>query len=66
MSRTIRQSKRGKCRDGKKNNEILMRHDLTPIRKGMNQSFRAEEKDYFEKTGETKYKNKPKSRGGTW
>lgn len=66
MSRTIRQGKRGKNRDGKKNNDFVMSHDLTPIRKGMNQSFRAEEKDYFKKTGEAKYKQKLKSRGSSW
>lgn len=66
MSRTVRKGKHGKHREGKEHNEFLMRHDLTPIRRGMNDSFRAEEKDYFEKYGETKYKSKPKSRGSSW
>lgn len=66
MSRTLRQSKHGKVRDGKKNNDFCMKHDITPIHEGENQSFREEEKQYFKKYKDTKYAQKPKSKGGSW
>jgi len=66
MSRTIRRTRVKGKKVADKDTSKFCHHDLTPILKGMNNSFRAEEKDYFEKTGEAKYKSKPKSRGGTW
>jgi hypothetical protein len=49
-----------------KDNCKFCHHDITPILEGIRQSQKAEDKAYFEKTGETKYKQKPKSRGGSW
>lgn len=67
MSRTFRKGRaKNKMVKDKDNNEFWLRHDITPIRKGLNQSFREEEKQFFQKFKETKYKQKPKSRGGFW
>jgi hypothetical protein len=64
MSRTYRQGKfSDKKRDGVKNNDFYFRHDSTEDREGLNDSFRDEEKQYFEKFGEVKYNQQPKSRG---
>jgi hypothetical protein len=66
MSRTIRRGKgKGKKLPDKDNNDFWYKHDITPIRDSMNQSFREKEKQYFKKFKETKYNQKPKSRGGT-
>lgn len=66
MSRTIRTGKFGKRRDGKKNNDFCMKHDITPIRNSENQSFREEERQYFKKYKDAKYNQKSKSNGGSW
>lgn len=66
MSRTYRKGKfSNKNRDGRDHNDFWMKHDLTEIRNDLNNSFREEEKQYFEKFGEIKYNQKPKSRGYT-
>lgn len=66
MSRTYRQGKHSnKLRDGSDHSDFWYKHDLTVIRDGMNNSFREEEKQYFQKFGEVKFNQKPKSRGGT-
>lgn len=64
MSRTYRQGKfSNKKRDGNKNNDFWFKHDSTEDREGLQDSFREEEKQYFEKFGEAKYSQQPKSRG---
>jgi hypothetical protein len=66
MARTYRKSRYGnKKRDDREPNEFWYNHDIAPIRRSMNQSHREEDKQYFKKFGETKYKQKPKSRGWT-
>lgn len=66
MSRTFRKGKfSNKNRDGFKNNDFWLKHDPTEVRDGMNQSFREEEKQFFDKFEEVKYNQKPKSRGYT-
>ena len=61
--RTKTKNKKAPDKDG--NNDFWLRHDITPIRRGMNQSFREEEKEYFRLTCDTKFNQKPKSRGRT-
>jgi hypothetical protein len=64
MSKTYRQGKySNKNRDGVKNNDFWYKHDSKTDREGLNDALREEEKQYFQKFGETKYKQKPKSRG---
>lgn len=64
MSRTYRHGKfSNKKRDGVKNNDFYYNHDSKEDREGLNDSFRADEKQYFEKFGEVKYNQQPKSRG---
>ena len=64
MSRTIRQGKHGKnLRDGFDHNDFWYKHDSKEDRDALNKEFRIEEKQYFEKFGEIKYNQKPKSRG---
>lgn len=64
MSRTYRKGKfSNKNRDGFKNNDFWMKHDSVEDREGLNSTFREEEKQYFDKFGEVKYNQKPKSRG---
>jgi hypothetical protein len=64
MSRTYRKGKHSnKVRDGFKNNDFWYKHDSPEDREGLNNSFRQEEKQYFEKFGEVKYDQKPKSGG---
>jgi len=64
MSRTYRQGKHtNKVRDGFKNNDFWYKHDSPEDREGLNNSFRQEEKQFFEKFGEVKYNQQPKSRG---
>jgi hypothetical protein len=64
MSRTYRTGKHSnKTRDGNKNNDFWYRHDSSEDRDGLNNSFRDEEKQYFNKFDEVKYNQKPKSRG---
>jgi len=66
MSRTIRRGKgKGKKLQDKDDNDFWYKHDITPIRKSMNQSFREDEKQYFKKFKDVKYNQKPKSRGRT-
>lgn len=66
MSRTYRRGKlKGKLVKDKDNDEFWYKHDITPIRESMNQSFREDEKQYFKKFKELKYNQKPKSRGRT-
>lgn len=66
MSRTYRQGKfTKKNRDGSNHNDFWYKHDSTEDRDGMNNSFREEEKQYFQKFEEVKYNQKPKSRGYT-
>lgn len=66
MSRTYRKGKGKDVRlKDKDDNDFWCKHDITPIRRGMNQSFREEEKQYFKKFGEAKHNQKPKSRGRT-
>jgi hypothetical protein len=62
MSRTIRQGKFSKLRDGEFD-ALLYRHDSKEDRDVLNTKFRREEQEYFEKFGEVKYNQKPKSRG---
>lgn len=63
MSNTFRKGKNGKMvRDGKAN-DFQYNHDSKEDRDGLNREFRHEEKQYFEKFGEPKYNQKPKSRG---
>lgn len=66
MSRTIRRTKVKGQKIADKDNSKFCHHDITPILKGINQSQKAEDKQYFKKFGETKFKQKPKSKGGTW
>jgi len=64
MSRTFRQGKHSsKNRDGIKNSDFWYKHDSPEDREGLQDSFREEEKQYFEKFGEVKYSQQPKSRG---
>jgi hypothetical protein len=64
MSRTYRQGRfSNKKRDGTKNSDFLYTHDSKEDREGLQDSFREEEKQYFEKFGEVKYNQQPKSRG---
>ena len=66
MSRTYRKGKfSNKNRDGPKNNDFWYKHDDTEERRSMNDSFREEEKQYFKKFEDTKYDQKPKSKGYT-
>ncbi len=66
LGKTYRRTKtRGKKCDDKDNDDFWMKHDITPIRRGLNQSLRAEEKNYFKKFKDTKYGQPPKSRGFT-
>lgn len=62
MSRTIRQGKFSKYQDGEFD-VLLYRHDSKQDRDELNKEFRKEEKQYFERFGEVKYNQKPKSRG---
>lgn len=62
MSRTIREGKFQKLRDGEFD-ALLYRHDSKEDRTELNKEFRREEKEYFKKYGEVKYNQKPKSRG---
>jgi len=66
MSRTYRKGcgKTIRLKDND-DNDFWYKHDITPIRREMNQSFREEEKQYFKKFGEVKYNQKPKNRGWT-
>ncbi|MFA5306024.1 MAG: hypothetical protein WC365_01105 [Candidatus Babeliales bacterium] len=66
MSRTIRRTRVKGQKIQDKDASKFCHHDITPILKGMRQSQKAEDKAYFERTGETKYKQKPKSRGSSW
>lgn len=67
LSDTYRRTKtRGKKQDDKDDSDFWMKHDITPIRRSLNQSLRAEEKSYFKKYRETKYNQRPKSRGYSW
>lgn len=66
MSRTIRRTKVKGQKVADKDNSKFCRHDISPILKGMQQSQKAEEKQYFKKFEEVKYNQKPKSKGGTW
>ena len=66
MSRTIRKGKHTNARrDGYKRfeNDTWCDHDLPEIRRELNNTFREEEKQYFNKFKEVKYNQKPKSRG---
>jgi hypothetical protein len=64
MSKTFRRGKfSNKSRDGHKNSEFWYKHDSTEDREELNNTFREEEKQYFQKFGEVKYNQKPKSRG---
>lgn len=62
MSRTIRQGKFSKYQDGEFD-ALLYRHDSKQDRDELNKEFRKEERQYFERFGEVKYNQKPKSRG---
>jgi len=62
MSRTIRTGKFKKLRDGEFD-VLLYRHDTKQDRDELNKEFRREEQNYFERFGEIKYNQKPKSRG---
>jgi hypothetical protein len=62
MSRTIRTGKFQKLHDGEFD-VLHYKHDSKEDRDGLNTKFRREEKEYFEKYGEVKYNQKPKSRG---
>ena len=64
MSRTRRKTNVKGQRIADKDTSKFCRHDHTSILDGIRQSQEAEA--YFKKTGEIKYKQKPKSRGGTW
>jgi len=66
MSRTFRRTKVKGQKVTDKDVSKFCSHDITPILKGIKQSQKAEEKAYFEKFGDTKFNQPPKSRGGTW
>lgn len=66
MSRTQQRTKVKGQKIADREASKFCHHDITPILNGMNQSFREEEKQYFKKFGDTKYKSKPKSRGSSW
>lgn len=61
MSKTIRKGKYTNLRDGL--NDFWFKHDDKLARVELNKEFRKEEKEYFEKFGDVKYNQKPKSRG---
>jgi len=62
MSKTFR---KGKCgyKDDREVNDYWYKHDSKIDRDELNKEFRHDEKQYFEKFGEPKYNQKPKSRG---
>jgi hypothetical protein len=62
MSKTFRQGKHG-YKDDREVNDFWYKHDSKNDRDELNKEFRHDEKQYFEKFGETKYNQKPKSRG---
>jgi hypothetical protein len=66
MSRTRRRSRAHGEKIADREASKFCHHDITPILKGMRQSQKAEDKAYFKKYGDTKYKQKPKSRGSSW
>lgn len=64
MSRTYRKGKfTKKNRDGFDHNDFWYKHDSKEDREALNKSFREDEKQYFDKFGEVKFNQKPKSRG---
>lgn len=66
MSRTFRKTKVKGQKIADKDNSKFCHHDITPILKGLKQSQKAEEKAYFEKYGEAKFNQPPKSKGHSW
>jgi len=64
MSRTLRKGRNnGEKIPDKDLNPYWYKHDSTDDRETLNKEFRKEEKQYLRKFGDSKYNQKPKSKG---
>lgn len=66
MSRTIRRDGHTGKKVKDKDTSKFCHHDITPILKGIKQSQKAKEKNYFDKFEEPLFDQPPKSRGRSW